>query len=194
MVKIFVKIIPIAAFGFILFLGISFFNGFSLSDIFSNIFGKTTVSSQVLSEEIKTISELSTLRFDYADLVKHGKPKPSTGDYYVAIIRGYFKAGIDFSKIIIEEQSNSYIVTLPHSIITDGAIIKVDEKENDGSGIFFDDISKSKILDWQNSKHNSIKKELLESDFLDKSDTQAKEVITNFLKGLGLKNFTVNFS
>lgn len=92
--------------------------------------GKTTISiSSILNE--KTIkSELSTLMIPYSSVYKAEEPKKNAKDEvkykYYAKYEGYTKLGLNFDKVIVDENTNSseVYIKLPKIIITEAVINK----------------------------------------------------------------------
>ncbi|MCT4597548.1 MAG: DUF4230 domain-containing protein [Vallitalea sp.] len=175
--------------GSLLFLGIK-------AEIF-DLFGKlivheTKVYTEVLSEEIKDIAELCTMRFDYKDIVNFGKPKPHKGDYYVAIIQGHFIAGVNLDNVeLIHSEDHKVTVKLNHAhIIDDGFDIK--EVLEEDEAFIFSKMEEKKVKA-ENDRHEQIKQKVLNGDFLKKADKQVREIITNMLINFDFKSIQFEY-
>ena len=102
------------------------------------LFGrKTTISGDVIKQQISEISELAVLRFHYTDAGKFDDPitlkewkVPLTTKYFILMFSGEIKLGIDFKDIVVavNEVNREIEIALPPVRIISHA---VDENSKD---------------------------------------------------------------
>ncbi|WP_113674237.1 DUF4230 domain-containing protein [Vallitalea guaymasensis] len=174
MKSIITKIVSVVILCILIFIGIKYLN-FNLFDkIFSH---KTIVSTELLSEEIRDIAELCSMKYYYKDLVVHGKPKPHTGDYYMATIEGELTAGINLDNLDIKRKDDIVTIKLEHAYFIDDSDYKrkVHEEDKSGWGTKIDYNKKKK---WEIDRINKIKKRI-SNTFLVKADENIQDIIKN---------------
>lgn len=164
----------------------------------------TEVDIKVITSEIKEIGELATIEYLYTDAAKFedsaeffGKEVPFsiTTKSFIAKWEGSIKAGIDISKVNVEQKDMEIIIYIPkaeilsHEIISD-SIETLDEKDG-----LFNPVTVEDVRIFDNISKNNMEERAIENGILDKATENAKNVITNLIYSKELENagYTIRF-
>lgn len=164
----------------------------------------TEVDIKIITSEIKEIGELVTIEYLYTDAAKFedsaelfGKEVPFsfTTKSFIAKWDGSIKAGIDISKVIVEQQNMEIVVFIPnaeilsHEIISD-SIQTLDEKDG-----LFNPVTVEDVRAFDNISKDNMEERAIENGILDKAFDHAKNIITNLIYTKELKEagYTIRF-
>lgn len=168
---------------------------------------KITVNVETIKDGISNMGTLITQEYYFSQIATYTKDKKilnfiNSSSGFTYSYDGSVTAGIDFEQVEIkkDEDAKMIIVELPHSTIQ---TVNIDTKtfkvysENDSlwNPIKLEDYNLS-LSEFE----EAAKKKALDNGILDKSDEQAKTLITNFIRnfpnvsdyGIEVKFITVN--
>ena len=94
---------------------------------------KPVILSENIEQQVKKIAEVSTIKYNYTDVVSYENSKqfsgldiPFTNKRFIVKYNGYIKAGVDFEDIKIKVEGNNVEVIMPKAKILDNVIIEED--------------------------------------------------------------------
>lgn len=161
----------------------------------------TTTKSHNLEQQISKMSELTTVKYMYKDVLEfndsmkiRGINLPLTNKKYLIVYGGYVKAGVDLkdAKVdMVDADTVRLIVGKPKildNVIDEESISVYDEKDG-----LFNKITLTDYTDVQKENKAKLEKEIIESGLLEESEKNAKELLTTFLVGLGFEDVTITF-
>ncbi len=150
-----------------------------------------SVSTETIRERLSDMGFLVTQEYSFTQVEEYTKDIKllnfiPTSSEIVYSYDGSVTAGVDFEKIEIskDDDKQSIVVKLPESeiqaVIVDKDTFKIySEKESIWNPIKLEDYNDS-----LSKYENEAKKKAIDSGILEKSDEQAKALITNFIKSL----------
>lgn len=166
---------------------------------------KVTTDSQVfsstVSENVLKILQLSTLQYNYTDVISYkqsseynGLKIPFTEKKFLIKYTGYIKAGTDLNniKITITEPDTIHI-SLEHCKITDNVINEEDVHVYDEKESIFNQLKISDYYQVLVEEKKKTESKIVENGFLTEADDYAKQLIEELLKAMNFKNITINF-
>lgn len=166
---------------------------------------KVTTDSQVfsstVSENVLKILQLSTLQYNYTDVISYkqsseynGLKIPFTEKKFLIKYTGYIKAGTDLNniKITITEPDTIHI-SLEHCKITDNVINEEDVHVYDEKESIFNQLKISDYYQVLVEEKKKTESKIVENGFLTEADDYAKQLIEELLKAMNFKNITIDF-
>ena len=158
----------------------------------------TTISTDVIEEQIKDIGELATVEYLYTDSGKfdddekfesgwfEGMKIPFSGKSFIARWDGKIKAGIDVSKVSFDVDNENKIITiympeadvLSHEILED-SIETLDESKN-----IFNQIEVNDVSNFIGENKEFMKERAISNGLLETADKNAKALIQNSLEAV----------
>ena len=159
-------------------------------------------TSSTITESIMQIMQLSTLEYNYTDVVSYKESSkyknfviPFTEKRFMIKYNGYIKAGSDLSNIEIDIPDPETIhVTINHSIITDNVINEEDLYVYDEKGSIFNNLKIADVYEILVEKKQETEHKLLETGFLQEADQRSKDLITQLLKAMKFENIVIRFN
>ena len=162
-----------------------------------------TITSDLLSQQIQSISELATVEYSYTNMGKfenqatfYGWKVPFTTKSFIVSYDGKIKAGIDMTQADIKVKNNTISIQLPKAKILSHEIdeksIEVfDETQNIFNQISISDYNQFAI-DQKEKMEESVKEKGLLEEAKSKAETTIKTFITTTYKDTD--NLKIEFS
>lgn len=162
-----------------------------------------TITSDLLSQQIQSISELATVEYSYTNMGKfenqatfYGWKVPFTTKSFIVSYDGKIKAGIDMTQADIKVKNNTISIQLPKAKILSHEIdeksIEVfDETQNIFNQISISDYNQFAI-DQKEKMEESVKEKGLLEEAQSKAETTIKTFITTTYKDTD--NLKIEFS
>ena len=162
---------------------------------------QTETFASTVSESVVKILQLSTLEYNYTDVVSHKESKkynqlniPFTEKKFLIKYTGYLKAGVDLSNVEIDIKDPKTIhVTINHAVITDNVINEEDIYVYDEKESIFNQLKIAEVYDVLANEKQQTKLRVVENGFLDEADQRSKDLVTELLKALAFENIVVMF-
>ncbi len=154
-----------------------------------------TYSSSLTLNEIKDVAKLGTVEYlmesrvliDDKGKVIFSLTIPGTEKTYIAVAQGQVTAGIDLNKISYFKVNNGKAeIKLPKSEILYKSVDPSTKWEKEMSGIFAH-ITPEEITKAEVQAQNDMVNRAIKEGILDKADSNAKKLITNYLNAAGVK-------
>lgn len=162
---------------------------------------KKAVLSRNVEEKVSRISELSTIKYNYTNIVSYkdniklkGIDIPLTNKSFILKYSGYLKAGLDLTTLEMDiiDRSSIYITIdkakVLENIIMEEDVTFFDEKDNIFNKLSFKDLYEVLINEKENAKEEAIQKGLL-----NEAEINAEEIIKVLLGEMGFKNINIKF-
>ena len=162
-----------------------------------------TITSDLLSQQIQSISELASVEYSYTNMGKfenqatfYGWKVPFTTKSFIVSYDGKIKAGIDMTQIDVKVKDNTISIQLPKAKILSHEIdeksIEVfDETQNIFNQISISDYNQFAI-DQKEKMEESVKEKGLLEEAQSKAETTIKTFITTTYKDTD--NLKIEFS
>ncbi len=157
--------------------------------------------SNTVSERVVDILQLSTLEYNYTDVVSYKESVkynkfniPFTQKRFLIKYTGYIKAGADLSDIEIDvKDANTIHITLNHSTITDNVINEEDLYVYDEKESIFNQLKIEDVYNVLVEEKQKTESKIIENGFLDEADQRSQDLITGLLKALNFENIVISF-
>ncbi|MGK0465385.1 DUF4230 domain-containing protein [Clostridium sp.] len=168
--------------------------------IINSIKNEQAITSTLITERLTKISELSTLKYNYSNIIalKNSKkfkdvPIPFTEKSFFIKYSGYIKVGVDLKDLDIVVDEKDVTITLKNSKILDNVINNEDLLVYDEKSSMFNKLSMQDIISEISNEKIIIAEDLLKKGFLDEANNNAKLLLKVFLLDMGFKNVTIVF-
>lgn len=183
-----------------------FIGALLVSGIYIYVNTKVTTSMETttsnISESITQILQLSTLEYNYTDVVTYKEANkfrdfdiPFTQKRFMIKYTGYIKAGSDLSNIEIDTpDADTVHVTIDHAQITDNVINEEDLYVYDEKGSIFNNLKIADVYEVLVEEKEKTQERLLADGFLEEADEKSEELITELLKAMGFENIVIRFN
>lgn len=166
---------------------------------FINNFNKDKViNATVISERLSKISELSTIKYSYSNIVSLTDSKkfkdfyiPFTEKSFLIKYSGYIKAGVDLKALDIVINQKSITITLKKSKIIDHVINNEDFFVYDEKSSMFNKLSIQDMITEISNQKSKIEADLNKTGFLEGADANAKSLLQGILFDMGFENVTI---
>jgi uncharacterized protein DUF4230 len=171
--------------------------------IFFNVRGNNEreIISSTIEEKVSKIVELSTVKYNYTDIVSYknsqelsGIKLPFTEKKFIVQYSGYIKAGVDLSTIEIDIKNEDTVhidmkkAEVLENIIIDEEIKFFDEKDGLFNKLSFKDLYSVLIGEKEKAKNQAIERGLL-----NESQDNAEEILLSLLEEMNFKNVVIRF-
>ncbi len=163
---------------------------------------KITSKSSIIYEKIVELSELTTLKYEYKNVIISRKEQniPLTDFNYAETIKlikytGYLKAGTDLSKIQIsyDELSENLLVRVPKSQILDNVADIANAEVEDVKGNIFSDYPSQTIFNEIKAETIKLEKEKIRQGLLEEADKRTQQLLKSFLSANEYKDTIIEF-
>lgn len=159
-------------------------------------------TSSTVSESIMHILQLSTLQYNYTDVVSYKESSkykdmtiPFTEKRFMIKYTGYLKASSDLSNIQIDTPDSETVhVTINHAKISDNVINEEDIYVYDEKGSIFNNLKIADVYEIMVEEKQNTEAKLIENGFLEDADQRAEDLITEVLKAMNFKNIVIRFN
>lgn len=160
-----------------------------------------TVLSDTIEEQVSRILEISTIKYNYTNVVTYKDNKtingvnlPFTNKGFLIKYDGYLKAGIDGSNVevrIIKPKSIEIKLDRPKifdNVINEEDIYVYDEKES-----IFNKLELQEVYDIMAEEKKKVEKDIIDKGFLDEAEENADNIIMSFLESLGFEEIKIKY-
>ena len=166
----------------------------------NNFDNDKVINSTIVAERLSKISELSTIKYNYSDIMVLKNTKkfkdfyiPFTEKSFLLKYSGYIKAGVDLKDLDIIVFEDRVIVTLKRSKILDHVINNEDLFVYNEKSSMFNKLSMQDMINEISNEKNMVEANLLKTGFLDEANANAKTLLQGILSDMGFKNVAIVF-
>ena len=162
---------------------------------------EVTLLSSNIEEKISRLVELSTIRYNYTNIVEYddkmqvnGMNIPFTNKKFIVKYSGYIKAGIDLTTIdtkVIDK--NTIIIKMDKAEIFENVISEEDVYFFDEKDTVFNKLSFKDLYSVLIDEKEKMKGEVIEKGILNDAEENGKEIMHSFLEGMGFRNITIEY-
>ena len=162
---------------------------------------KLNILSENIEQKVSRIVELSTVRYNYTDIVSYndniqvnGLNIPFTNKSFLIKYSGYIKAGIDLESLKFNViDSNNIKLTMSKAKVLENVIVEEEvEFFNEKDGLFnklnFKDLYSVLIGEKEKTKAEAIKNGLL-----NEAEKNGEEIIRSLLEEMGFKKIDIDY-
>lgn len=159
------------------------------------------VISNTIEEKVSRIVELSTIKYNYTDVLSYKDSKqvsglniPLTEKSFIVQYSGYLKAGIDMKSIEVHlEDKDTIHITMDKARVLENVIEEekvkfFDERDGIFNKLNFKDLYEVLIGEKENMKADAIEKGLLTE-----AEDNAEEILLSLLEAMEFKNIIIRF-
>ncbi len=159
------------------------------------------VDTSIIFDKMEKISELSTMKYYYSDVVVYKNNKklkefdiPFTQKSFLVKYDGYIKAGIEAGSIRIVSNDDEEIKLIIKNtkildhVIDENSLYVYDEKSS-----LFNKLSFKDVIEQIASEKSNVENSLIEKGFLREADNNLKMYLESTLKDLGFQRIEVYF-
>ena len=168
--------------------------------IINNINKDKIITSTVIAERLSKISELSTVKYNYSNVLalKDNKkfkdfPIPFTEKSFLIKYSGYIKAGVDLKDLDVAINEEKVTITLKKAKIFDHVINNEDLFVYDEKSSMFNKLSMQDMVNEISNEKSKVESDLLKTDFLDEANSNTKLLLQGILLDMGFENVTIIF-
>ena len=168
--------------------------------IINNFNNDKVISNTLIAERLSKISELSTLKYSYSNIVAITDIKkfknfyiPFTEKSFLIKYSGYIKGEVDLKDLDILINKKSITITLKKSKILDHVINNEDFFVYDEKSSMFNKLSIQDMINEITSQKNKIEADLIKTGFLDGANANAKLLLQGILRDMGFESVTIIF-
>lgn len=166
---------------------------------------KITSETSLLQDHLLELSEWTTLKYEYSNVIISRTEKnltlPGISDInYGKTIKlieysGYLKAGTDLSKIQIsyDALSKELLIKIPKSQILDNVVETEKTKVEDVTGNLFSDYPTQIVFDEINANKKQLEEEKVNQGFLEEADQRVRQLLISFSKAKGYEDIVIEF-
>jgi len=165
-----------------------------------NINNDKVINSTVIAERLSKISELSSLKYNYSNIlaVKNSKKFedysiPFTEKSFLIKYSGYIKAGVDLKDLTVLVNKKRITITLKKAKILDNSINSEDLFIYDEKSSMFNKLSMQDMINELSSEKSKVENNLLKTGFLDGANANVKSLLEGILLNMGFENVTIIF-
>lgn len=158
------------------------------------------ITSTVISERLSKISELSTIKYNYSNIIALKDSKklknysiPFTEKSFLIKYSGYIKAGVDLKDLDVLVANERIIITLKKAKILDHAINNKDLFVYDEKSSMFNKLSMQDMINEISNEKGKVEADLLKTGFLDGANANTKLLLQGILLNMGFENVTIVF-
>ena len=157
--------------------------------------------SNTIEEQLSKIMELSTVKYNYTNVVSYKDNKqfsginlPFTNKSFLIKYSGYIKAGVDFSTATTEIIDTKTVkITLDKPMVFDNVIIEDDVYFYDEKDSVFNKLSFVDLYDVLIEEKQKTEKEIVDKGLLNDAERNAKNALDSFLRTMGFENIEIIF-
>lgn len=168
--------------------------------IINNFNNNKVITSTVIAERLSKISELSTVKYSYSNVLalKDSKkfknfPIPFTEKSFLIKYSGYIKAGVDLKNLDVVVNDEKVTITLKKAKIFDHVINNEDLFVYDEKSSMFNKLSMQDMVNEISNEKSKVEADLLKTGFLDEANANTKLLLQGILLDMGFKSVTIVF-
>lgn len=159
------------------------------------------IDTSVVFEKMERISELSTIKYYYSDVIAYKNKKklkdfdiPFTEKSFLIKYDGYIKAGTDAGSIkIVSEEDKSIKLIVKNSKVLDHVVDESSLYVYDEKSSIFNELSISEVFEQIVLEKSGIEEKLIEKGFLKEADNNLKSYLEDMLRELGYEQIEIFF-
>jgi uncharacterized protein DUF4230 len=159
------------------------------------------IISSTIEEKVSKIVELSTVKYNYTDIVSYENSKelsgiklPFTEKKFIVQYSGYIKAGVDLSTIQIDIKDEDTIhINMEKAAVLENIIMEEKVKFFDEKDGLFNKLSFKDLYSVLIGEKEKAKNEAIERGLLNESQDNAEEILLSLLEEMNFKNVIIRF-
>ena len=159
------------------------------------------IISSTIEEKVSKIVELSTVKYNYTDIVSYRNSKelsrikvPFTEKKFIVQYSGYIKAGIDLSTIKIDIKDEDTIhIDMDKAEILENTIVEEEVKFFDEKDGFFNKLSFEDLFGVLIGEKEKAKNQAINRGLLSEAQYNAEEILFSLLEEMKFKNVVIRF-
>ena len=151
----------------------------------------TTITSDLLSQQIQGISELASVEYNYTNMGKYenqatfyGWKVPFTTKSFILSYDGKIKAGIDMSLVEVHMSGKNINISIPEAKILSHEIDEKSIEVFDETKNIFNQISITDYNQFAINQKKSMESKAQEKGLLEEAQNKAKETIQTFVESM----------
>ena len=162
----------------------------------------TTMTSDLLSQQIQSISELASVEYNYTNMGKYenqatfyGWKVPFTIKSFIISYDGVIKAGIDMSQVEVKVKSKKIKMTMPKAKILSHEIDEKSIEVFDETKNIFNQISITDYNQFAIDQKEKMEDNVKQKGLLKEAQEKAQSTITTFIKSSypSLDDYEISF-
>lgn len=162
----------------------------------------TTMTSDLLSQQIQSISELASVEYNYTNMGKYenqatfyGWKVPFTIKSFIISYDGVIKAGIDMSQVEVKVKSKKIQMTMPKAKILSHEIDEKSIEVFDETKNIFNQISITDYNQFAIDQKEKMEDNVKQKGLLKEAQEKAQSTITTFIKSSypSLDDYEISF-
>lgn len=149
----------------------------------------TKMTSDLLSQQIQSISELATVEYNYTNMGKfenqatfYGWKVPLTTKSFIVSYDGKIKAGIDMSLVEVKVTKNKIHIEVPQAKILSHEIDEKSIEVFDETKNIFNPITITDYNQFAIDQKENMEVKVKEKGFIEEAQAKAEKTIKNFIK------------
>ena len=162
---------------------------------------KFNVLSDHIEQKVSRIVELSTVVYNYTDIVSYkdniqvnGLGVPFTNKSFIIKYSGYIKAGIDLESLdfnIIDK--NNIKITMAKAKVLDNVIVEEDVEFFDEKDGLFNKLNFKDLYAVLIGEKEKIKAEAIKNGLLNEAERNGEEIIRSLLEEMGFEKIDIEY-
>lgn len=161
------------------------------------------ITDTALYTQLKNISELSVLEYNYSKVGKfenslslNGWDIPLTTKSFLLTYSGQLKAGVNMEKAVVSIKDNTILIELPQVEILSNVIDEKSIEVYDETHNIFNQISINDYTKFASQQKSKVEDEAIENGILSEAATRVDHTITNMFQSIPeIKDkYTINIS
>lgn len=157
--------------------------------------------SNKLDEKISKIAELSTVEYNYTNIIEYSNSKqlsglnlPFTNKTFLVQYKGKLKAGLDVSGIEVEDLNKDYVLLrVSEPIVLENIINEEDVFFYNEKDTVFNKLEFKELYDILIDEKNKIEKEAIDNGLLVDAKKNSEELIKTILSEMGFKTIEISY-
>lgn len=162
---------------------------------------KVSMLSDTVEEEVSKIVELSTIKYNYTDVISYKDNKtfremnlPFTKKSFLIKYSGYIKAGMDLENVeVYVKDKDSVEIKLGKPKILDNVINEEDVYVYDEKESVFNKLKIEDVYDVLAKEKKKTEKEIIEKGFLNEAEKNGEKMLRSFLQSMGFEEIKIIF-
>ena len=166
----------------------------------NNVNNLNVKNSIIIAERLSKISELSTIKYSYSNIIAVKNSKrykdfyiPFTEKSFLIKYSGYIKAGVDLKDLDVVVNGEKITITLKKAKILDHVINDKDLFVYDEKSSMFNKLSMQDMINEISNEKKKLEIDLLKTGFIDGANANTKLLMQGILSGMGFENVTIVF-
>ena len=154
-----------------------------------------------LKASIEDIGDLVTVEYNYTDILTYKDSLtlmdmkiPFTDKSYIIKYNGYIKAGIDLSKAVVKDVSDTKVelevpkATITDSVLDEKSMVILDQKNN-----IFNPLDLGDYQDTLKKELNARELKAKKDGILERAQDNADKILRKMLQSLGYKDINISY-